>query len=150
MRKSALLFFLLVCVGVNQVSAQEYSKFDFGRMWTFEDAPLAYFNETYDLDLDQAWMDNVRKSALRFSTFCWASFVSEQGFIMCNHLCARGFSANIQREGEHLIKYGFSAKTREDERNSEGWFVEQLIRAKDVTEQPKRLQESLPEEEARD
>ena len=150
MRKSALLFFLLVCVGVNQVSAQEYSKFDFGRMWTFEDAPLDYFNETYDLDLDQAWMDNVRKSALRFSTFCSASFVSEQGLIMTNHHCSRGLIADIQREGEDLIKYGFYAKTLEDERKSEGLFVDQLIRAKDVTEQLKRLQESLPEEEARD
>src|SRR5690606_2711007 len=150
MRKSALLFFLLVCVGVNQVSAQEYSKFDFGRMWTFEDAPLAYFNETYDLDLDQAWMDNVRKSALRFSTFCSASFVSEQGLIMTNHHCSRGLIADIQREGEDLIKYGFYAKTLEDERKSEGLFVDQLIRAKDVTKQLKRLQESLPEEEARD
>src|SRR5690606_36608535 len=150
MRKSALLFFLLVCVGVNQVSAQEYSKFDFGRMWTFEDAPLDYFNDTYDLELDQAWMDNVRKAALRFSTFCSASFVSEKGLIMTNHHCSRGLIADLQKEGEDLIENGFYAATQAEERKSEGLFVDQLIRAKDVTEEMKALQSSLTSEEAQD
>src|SRR5690625_5968814 len=67
---------------------EEFSRFDFGRMWTFEDAPLDYFNETYDLELNQAWMDKMRKSALRFSTFCSASFISDQGLIMTNHHCS--------------------------------------------------------------
>src|SRR5665811_1707675 len=85
MNKHTLFFILLILSGFSQIKAQEFSKFDFGRMWTFEAAPLDYFNSTYDLDLDQAWMDKVRKSALRFSTFCSASFISDQGLIMTNH-----------------------------------------------------------------
>lgn len=120
---------------------EEFSKFDFGRMWTFEDAPLDYFNETYDLELDQAWMDKIRKSALRFSTFCSASFVSPKGLIMTNHHCSRSLVSGLQKEGEDLLNNGFYAVNPEDERRSEGLFVDQLIMALDVTEAVKQLQD---------
>lgn len=150
MRNPVIFFFFLIFTVFNQVNAQEYSKFDFGRMWTFENAPLDYFNETYDLELDQAWMDKVRKSALRFSTFCSASFISDQGLIMTNHHCSRGLIAGIQQEGEDLLQYGFYAGTLGEERKSEGLFVDQLIRATDITEELRGLQETLTDEEARD
>ena len=119
-------------------------------MWTFENAPLDYFNETYDLELTQAWMDKMRKSALRFSTFCSASFISDRGLIMTNHHCSRGLIAGLQKEGEDLITYGFYAENPEDERKSEGLFVDQLILAKDITSELKHLQNNLSEEEAQD
>ncbi len=150
MKKNTLLFIIVFLSGLIQVQAQEFSKFDFGRMWTFEDAPLDYFNSTYDLDLDQAWMDKVRKSALRFSTFCSASFVSDQGLIMTNHHCSRGLIPPLQKNDEDLLKYGFYAQNQEDERKAEGLFVDQLIRAKDITAELKNLQNNLSEKEAQD
>lgn len=150
MKKNILLFILIFLSGVTQIQAQEFSKFDFGRMWTFEDAPLDYFNSTYDLDLDQAWMDKVRKSALRFSTFCSASFVSDQGLIMTNHHCSRGVIPPLQKEEEDFLKHGFYAKKLEDERKADGLFVDQLIRAQDITSQLKSLQTNLSDSEAQD
>lgn len=150
MKKHGIFLLFLLISTFHQGLTQEFSKFDFGRMWTFEDAPLDYFNDTYDLELDQAWMDNVRKAALRFSTFCSASFVSEKGLIMTNHHCSRGLIADLQKEGEDLIENGFYAATQAEERKSEGLFVDQLIRAKDVTEEMKALQSSLTSEEAQD
>src|SRR5690625_7286320 len=105
---------------------EEFSRFDFGRMWIFEDAPLDYFNETYDLELNQAWMDKMRKSALRFSTFCSASFISDQGLIMTNHHCSRSLIPALQKENEDLLENGFYAATLEEERKAEGLFVDQL------------------------
>lgn len=128
---------------------EEFSRFDFGRMWTFEDAPLDYFNETYDLELDQAWMDKMRKSALRFSTFCSASFISDQGLIMTNHHCSRSLIPALQNENEDLLENGFYASTLEQERKAEGLFVDQLIKAKEITDEMKKLQETMSDEEVR-
>lgn len=150
MKKHTLFFILLILTGISQIQAQDFSEFDFGRMWTFEDAPLEYFNSSYDLELDQAWMDNVRQSALRFSTFCSASFISDQGLIMTNHHCSRGLISDLQKEGENLFDYGFYATSQEDERKSEGLFVDQLIRAMDITKAMKELQESMSDQAAQD
>ena len=58
-------------------------------MWTFENPPLDYFEEEYGIDADEDWFDHVRMAALKFATYCSASFVSEDGLIMTNHHCAR-------------------------------------------------------------
>lgn len=151
MKKLTFIFVLTFLMGYAPLHAQEdFSKFDFGRMWTFEDAPLDYFNSTYDLDLTQAWMDKVRKSALRFSTFCSASFVSDMGLIMTNHHCSRGVVPPLQVEGEDFIKNGFYAEDLADERKADGLFVDQLIRAKDITTELKDLQNNLTKTEAQD
>jgi hypothetical protein len=60
-------------------------RFDNGRMFTLDDAPRAYFQETYGFSPDDAWFEHARLGALRFATYCSASFVSEDGLILTNH-----------------------------------------------------------------
>jgi hypothetical protein len=109
-------------------------RFDTGRMWTFEYPPLNYFKEAYDFSPSQEWLDNVRMSALKFATYCSASFVSADGLIMtCDH-CARESATEVEKKGEHLIKNGFYAKTLGDERKVPGLFVDQLVLIKDITD----------------
>ncbi len=108
-------------------------RFDNGRMWTFDYPPLEYFKEQYDFEPDQQWMDDVRMSALRFATYCSASFVSGDGLVMTNHHCGRESVTGVSEEGENLPKNGFIAETLEDERKVEGLFVEQLHQIHDVT-----------------
>lgn len=149
-KKAVSITLILLSAAFTLLAQDEgFSRFDFGRMWTFEDAPLDYFNETYDLNLDQAWMDKMRKSALRFSSFCSASFISDQGLIMTNHHCSRGLIPALQKENENLLDHGFYAATLEEERKAEGLYVDQLIRAQDITEEMKNLQEAMSDEEAR-
>ncbi|MBR9975233.1 MAG: S46 family peptidase [Bacteroidetes bacterium] len=108
-------------------------KFDSGRMWTFEAAPVDYFQETYNFTATQEWLDDVRLSSLRMSTGCSASFVSGDGLVMTNHHCARGTFASVQKEGENLLKTGFFAETLEDERKIPDVYFEQLRSIRDVT-----------------
>jgi len=116
---------------LDTVSSQ---RFDTGRMWTFDDPPLKYFKETYNFEPDQEWLDHVRKSALKFATWCSASFVSADGLIMTNHHCVENVIPNIQQEGEDLFETGFYAPTLEEERKVEGVFVDQLVLIEDITE----------------
>jgi hypothetical protein len=115
---------------IEQIQA---GRFDGGRMWTFEYPPLDYFQETYGFRPDQAWLDDVRQSSLKYATWCSASFVSADGLVMTNHHCARSNVVAVQREGEKLLETGFYAPTLADERRVPDLFVEQLIEIRDVT-----------------
>jgi len=117
-----------------QVFGQEKaSKYDLGKMWTFENPPKAWFKEAYNLDIQDEWFNSVRKSSLRFASWCSASFISPDGLIMTNHHCSRDVVTALQKEGENFDKQGFYAVTLEDERQAEGLFVEQLIQVADIT-----------------
>lgn len=108
-------------------------KFDTGRMWTFDFPPVDYFKEEYNFRPTDEWLDNVRMSALRFASYCSASFVSEDGLVMTNHHCGRQSITQVNQEGEDLHTNGFIASKLEDERPVPGLFVDQLVLIKDVT-----------------
>ena len=127
----------------------EAQRFDNGRMWTFDYPPLEYFKEEYKFNADKAWMDDVRMSALRFATWCSASFVSADGLVMTNHHCGRDPVEQVSKEGENLTVHGFIANTLEDERKVDGLFVEQLVEIRDVTSQVIAAMDAADTDEAR-
>ncbi len=123
------------CLIFGQV--KEPSPFDYGRMWTFENPPKEWLKEAYDFEPEDEWFDFVRKSSLRFASWCSASFVSPSGLIMTNHHCSRDEGIKAQQGAENFDKQGFYASTLTDERKIEGLYVEQMIMAKDVTDEVK-------------
>jgi peptidase S46-like protein len=137
MKKSLLL--LLIAVFTAAIFAQSPSPHDFGKMWTFENPPTEWFKEAYDMNVDQAWFDDVRESSLRFATWCSASFVSPNGLILTNHHCSRGVVGALQHDGESFDKQGFYAETLSDERKADELFVEQLIMTDDITDKVKTM-----------
>ncbi len=136
------------------VSAQSYyygidfdtvkaQKFDMGKMWTFENPPLNYFDESYDFRPSKEWLDKVQKSALKFGNGCSASFISEDGLIMTNHHCIRGILRDLSTDELDLLKYKFYAENQEDELKIPGLFVRQLMMIEDVTEEIKNAMQSV-------
>ncbi len=120
--------------GVN-LDTVKAGKFDTGKMWTFDNPPVDYFEETYGFRPDEMWLNKVRMSALRFASWCSASFVSEDGLVMTNHHCGRGTVTDVQREGEDLHRDGFYAQTLADERRVPELYVDQLVEIADVTKE---------------
>lgn len=111
-------------------------RFDNGKMWTFDNPPLAYFAEEYGKDgfqPDAAWFKKAQLGALRFATYCSASFVSPNGLVMTNHHCARESITKLS-DGKGLVENGFTAKSLVQERKVDSLFVEQLISIEDVTD----------------
>lgn len=135
-----LLVFILL---TNIVSAQTYyginpdtvkaQKFDMGKMWTFENPPLDYFEKEYGFKPSAELLEKFQKSALKFGGGCSASFISEDGLIMTNHHCVRGNLASVQQGDENILRDGFYAKSLDEERTIPNLKVEQLIIIKDVT-----------------
>ncbi len=117
-------------IDVDTVKAQ---KFDMGKMWTFENPPLDYFEQEYNFRPTDDWLEKVRKSALRFGKGCSASFVSADGLIMTNHHCVRGILSRLNEDDEDLLANGFYAETIEEEKHISDLFVDQLIYIEDIT-----------------
>lgn len=110
-------------------------KFDMGKMWTFENPPIKYFQEEYGFAPSKEWLEKMQKSALKFGGGCSASFVSEDGLIMTNHHCVRGILPTVQTENENILKDGFNAKELSEERRVPNLKVEQLLFIKDISEE---------------
>ncbi len=113
----------------------EPGRFDQGKMWTFENPPAEYFQEAYGFTPTQEWMDDIRKSALRFASWCSASFISSNGLIMTNHHCSRSVVASVMKEDENFDENGFYAETQEDERRIPNLYVDQMVMVADITEE---------------
>ncbi|MCR9246734.1 MAG: S46 family peptidase [bacterium] len=113
---------------------------ELGRMWTFEHAPLGWFQQAYDWQPSKEWLDHARMSSLRlgrkngdgYQYFCSASFVTPYGLVMTNHHCARDFIAGIQGEN-NWQKDGFYAGSYDNEIKIPGAVVSQLVEQSDVT-----------------
>lgn len=144
------VFIFAIAVAALAVSAQnkQAGPHDFGRMWTFENPPIEWFGEAYDFTPGDNWFDYVRTSALRMNTGCSASFVSPDGLVMTNHHCSRDVALAAQEEGEDIMKNGFIALNREDERPINGVFFEQLIKCLDVTSMVKNYTQDASDEDA--
>jgi len=109
-------------------------RFDFGKMWTFENAPAQYFTEEYGFAADSAWFARARMAALRIPG-CSAAFVSPNGLVATNHHCVRGRVAAVSHPGEDLLDNGFFATSLERERPIPGYYADQLIAAQDVSDE---------------
>lgn len=116
--------------------------FDGGKMWTFDNPPLTYFKEAYNLELTDQWFELASRSALRFGDSCSASFVSPNGLVLTNHHCARESITDVSRPGESLLDHGFYARSVDEERRVEDLYVDQLIDIQDVT---KRVNDGVPD-----
>ncbi len=94
---------------------------ELGRMWTFENPPLAYLEKEYGFKPDQEWLNSLRLGSLRLggedilSGFGSASFVSPKGLIMTSSRCVRDAFPRTRPRALNIITTGFVAAALEDE-----------------------------------
>lgn len=140
-----LFFSALLVTGLCLGSATAQVRKELGRMWTFEAAPVGWFQEAYDFTPSTEWLDHARLASLRLGKrnpeadggiqwFCSASFVSPYGLIMTNHHCAREAIASVQGENDWL-KDGFYAGDFAGEVAIPNVLVSQLLSTRDVTKE---------------
>ena len=132
---------LLAPLAATQQAAQQAAgdHLAMGKMWTFENPPLAYLEKEYGFKPDQNWLDSLRLSALRLgereNPWCSASFVSPKGLIMTNHHCVRDAVAQLgmSQGNPSLVDEGYAARSGEDEVRLDNLTVHQLLRQEDIT-----------------
>ena len=102
-------------------------------MWTFDAFPTKAMRDSYGWAPDQSWLDHVRKSAVRLTGGCSASFVSGAGLILTNHHCVASCLFDNSSAEADLLDKGFIAARREDEKACPGQQAEIVTAIADVT-----------------
>jgi hypothetical protein len=102
-------------------------------MWTFDNFPIARANATLGTSIDQAWLDRVRLSSVRFGG-CSAGLVSDAGLVMTNNHCVATCVANLSTQAVNYAATGFTPRTREEELKCPGGTAEILTDITDITE----------------
>jgi V8-like Glu-specific endopeptidase len=115
-----------VLLSVSSAAAEE-------GMWTFDAFPTARVKKDLGWAPDQAWLDNVRKSAVRLTGGCSASVVSPDALVLTNHHCVITCVQDLSSERSDYVKDGFTARNREDERKCPGQQAEIVTAITDVT-----------------
>lgn len=111
-------------------------------MWTYDNFPIARANQTLGTNIDQAWLDKVRLSSVKFGG-CSAGIVSGQGLVMTNNHCVATCVANLSTPQLQYGETGFTPKSREEELKCPGATAEVLTDITDVTPRMHKAGEGL-------
>ncbi|WP_240008241.1 S46 family peptidase [Pseudaquidulcibacter saccharophilus] len=122
-----------------------YAKADEG-MWTFDNFPSDKVEKEYGFKPTKEWLNNIQNSAVRLSSGCSASFVSENGLILTNWHCSAECTANLTTKENDYSKDGFFAYKREDEKQCPGMEAQVLEQIIDVTPTIKSAIAGLPQD----
>jgi Peptidase S46 len=138
MRQSLEIMFagLIVLLVVSTASRAEEG------MWTFDNFPMARANQALGTRIDQAWLDRVRLSSVRFGG-CSAGIVSSDGLVMTNNHCVATCVANLSTPAVNYAETGFTPRRREDEAKCPGGLAEVLLSITDVTKRVQAAGQSL-------
>lgn len=111
-------------------------------MWTFDNFPIARANQMLGTNIDQAFLDQVRLSSVKFGG-CSAGIVSGEGLVMTNNHCVATCVANLSTQAVNYAETGFTPKARDEEVKCPGGSAEVLTDIADVTERMHKAGEGL-------
>ena len=103
-------------------------------MWTFDNFPSAKVKAAYGVNIDQAWLDHVRKGTGRIPG-CSASEVSGNGLVLTNYHCVAGCVQALSTAQVDYLKDGYLKAT--EEKKCPGMWLEVLQSIDDVSNQVK-------------
>jgi hypothetical protein len=122
-------------------------------MWPPDRLPLAHLRDTYGFAPDAAWVAHVMRASVRVAGSCSGSFVSPDGLVMTNEHCVEECLDRLSSPDHDLLRDGFLASARGEERRCPGVGLERLESITDVTariERAARGREGAARDEARD
>lgn len=102
-------------------------------MWTFDNFPKSAVKERLGVDVSDAWLDKVRLSTTRIAG-CTGSFISPDGLMLTNFHCSWTCLSQLSTPQSDLMKNGFLARSRAEERKCPTQQVEVLVGMDNVTD----------------
>ncbi|HOF45678.1 MAG TPA: S46 family peptidase [Bacteroidales bacterium] len=77
---------------------------------------------------------SLKDAIVQLGNFCTGEIISSDGLMLTNHHCGYASIAEHSSEEHDYLKYGFWAKTNEEELPNEGLTATFLVRMEDVTD----------------
>ncbi len=77
---------------------------------------------------------SLKDAIVSFGGFCTGEIISSEGLVLTNHHCGFGNIQALSTPADNILVNGFWAKTKKDERPSQGLFVNILQRMEDVSD----------------
>ena len=102
-------------------------------MWLYSNPPVDQIARRYGFRPTREWLDHVQRSSVRLNNGGSGSFVSPDGLVMTNHHVASECIAELGTKESNLMKSGYHAKTRSEERQCPGLELNVLQSIEDVT-----------------
>ena len=78
---------------------------------------------------------SLKDAVVSFGGYCTGEIVSDQGLLFTNHHCGFESIQQLSSLQDNIIKDGFFAKNRSEERKVPGLYVDFFVRMEDVTAQ---------------
>lgn len=104
-------------------------------MWVFDNLPLKQLKEKYGFMPSNAWIEQLRGSAVRFNNGGSGSFVSADGLVMTNHHVGADTLQKLSTKEKDFYKNGFLAKSHAEELKAPDLELNVLVNIKDVTDE---------------
>ena len=100
-------------------------------MWTFHNPPLDTLKAKYGFEPPARWLERLRLATL--SIHDSASFVSPEGLVLTNAHVTLGCARDLSTPTKDVVREGFIARTRAEEKRCPGLDARQLVSYEDVT-----------------
>lgn len=89
---------------------------------------------------------SLKDAIVSMGGFCTGEIISDQGLMLTNHHCGYSQIQQFSTPENNILRNGFWAKTKSDEKACEGLFVTFLVRMEDVSERINKALEGIASE----
>lgn len=102
-------------------------------MWLFNAPPLEALKKNHGFEPSPAWLEKLQKASVRFNSGGSGSFVSAEGLVITNHHVGADDLQKLGDAQNNLLRDGFLAKTRAEEKRCLDLELNVLLEIEDVT-----------------
>jgi hypothetical protein len=102
-------------------------------MWLFNNPPREHLKKKFGFEPTDQWLDHLRLASVRFNSGGSGSFVSADGLVMTNHHVGADDLQKLSTKENDYLRNGFHARTRAEEKKTDGLELNVLLKIEDVT-----------------
>ena len=102
-------------------------------MWLFNQPPRQILRERHQFDANDAWLEHLQKSSVRFNSGGSGSFVSADGLLISNHHVGADALQKLSNQTKNYLGDGFYARKPDDEIKCLDLEINVLDSIEDVT-----------------